>query len=72
MKKQDEVLTPPSHTGWTPMTTVWLWRSYLDFRSALTMNFLVLLKQKKKPLSEWSDMENFQGWFIFIQPETKT
>lgn len=27
------------------------------------MNFPVLLKQKKKPLSEWNDMENVQGYF---------
>lgn len=28
------------------------------------MNFLVLLKQKQKPLSEWSDTENVQGFFL--------
>lgn len=64
--EQDKARPPPPTAGWTPMPAVWLSRSYLDLRSALTMNFLVLLKQKKKPLSEWSDMENVQGCFFFF------
>lgn len=63
--EQDKARPLPPTTGWTPMPAVWLWRSYLDLRSALTMNFLVLLKQKQNPLSEWSDMENVQSCFFF-------